>query len=427
MHNHSIHQLIADLTLSASPSQLKGHYEYQKRHYLGESSYNDRKKYDPYYSADEGKKGIEKISDNNWGNHLGNARYYWSYLHFFDGQLEQRGMEEVLQEYVFSKEANEGGRNMVVRYYGGVLHALIHVGYGLELGLSAVAAEGLAMATSTADSHAWLFPYEWLVSPPAEGEKVGLLELVKLVQEDPRLSKESLKLGEQESSLPDAPFEDGDAKGLIHEYVDRWAATQSPESVDGKGAMEELALFSALLLGAVPKTKEGYYRHEFFLMHLNNSHLFTSLYLNLFSSSPQLRYCFLRALLSQFLYYYVARGRPPFTSSHFSLETSHQDLTWEEMFKVARENVDEHLPKAVRALYVYDQRHKGAQEKLRDSGLLEGKGGEWEEEGIFELTARQLTRMHLGEVQPSQYADKEARKEGESVGAHQEFWSFDRF
>lgn len=263
MHNHSAHQLIADLTLGSSPSQLTSHYQYQKKHYLGDFSLNDRKQYDPYV----GDTKVDRITHENWKDHLGDARYYWSYLHFFDSAIEEEGYKSCLEKYIFSSAANEAGRDMTVRFYGGVLHALIHFGYGLELDSAGTAAEGLAMAACTAASHAWLFPYPWLTTVPERADKKGLIELVKEIQEDERLSPASLKLGEVESGLPDEPFENtaSPAYGLIHEYVDRWSAIQSPTEVDVEQANAELALFSALLLGAVPKTKDGYYKHDFFL------------------------------------------------------------------------------------------------------------------------------------------------------------------
>ncbi|EST09154.1 protein of unknown function DUF4243 [Kalmanozyma brasiliensis GHG001] len=435
MHNHSLHQLIADTTLKATPAQLERHYAYQQKHYLSSFSYNDRSKYDPHLSdtsgSGKGGSSITKISEGNWTAHLGDARYYWSYLHFFDRVVAQLGFREVLHRYVFSQEANEGEAKMIVRFYGGVIHALIHFGYGLEMVVKEVAAEGLAMAAATGASHAWLFELDWLKKGASvREEKKGLLELVREVQMDDRLSVDRLGLKEEESSLPDKPFEEGSGRGVIQEYVDRWAAIADGK-IDLETAMSDLALLSALLLGAVPRQADGKaYKHDFFLMHLNNAHLFTSLYLDLFADSPQLQRTFLRALLAQFIYYYVCRGRPAFTTSNFITEhEASADLAWEQLFADARENVDEHLPKAVRALYVFEQRYTGSQGKLLESGLLQGGGQDWAggEASVWKLTAMQLVRMHRGELQPSQYDSEAEREKGESIGSHQEFWSFEAF
>ncbi|TKY88602.1 hypothetical protein EX895_002591 [Sporisorium graminicola] len=444
MHNHSLHQLVADLTLGGSPEQLQRHYAYQIQHYLGQFSLNDRSRYDPYSPSDGGK-GIQKVTEANWREHVGNARYYWSYLHFFDAQVQQRGLLSVLDRFVFSREANEEGVHMMLRFYGGVLHALIHFGYALEMRLPGIAAEALAMATSTAAGHAWLFDYQWVFHPPppSKGGTKGLLELVREMQRDKRLSVEALGLKEEEAALPDTPFatREGSGFGVIQEYVDRWAAVQLGKEGEEE-AMGELALLSGLLLGSVPKQTDGVaYMHDFFLMHLNNAHLFTPLYLHLFSSSSSsahLSRAFLRALVAQFLYYYIARGRPALSLANFH-DAEHDGhppaLSWETMFAQARDNVDEHLPKAVRALYVFEARYSGLQSKLRGSGLFDDDDdddndndkGRGDGESIWRMTATQLVRMHRGELQTSRYASQEQRRNGESVGAHQEFWSFNPF
>lgn len=214
MHNHSLHELIADLTLGASPTQLQTHYAYQIKHYLSGFTLNDRTKYNPHFAANNVNVNVKiekKISEGNWREYVGDARYYWSYLRFFEVQVERFGLREVLERYVFGEEANEGeGEGMMMaRFYGGVLHALIHFGYALEMREGKIAAEALAMATSTAASHAWLFDYDWLFErvEGVKGERKGLLELVGEIQRDERLSVDALGLKEEDASLPDRPFE----------------------------------------------------------------------------------------------------------------------------------------------------------------------------------------------------------------------------
>ncbi|CCF50208.1 uncharacterized protein UHO2_05905 [Ustilago hordei] len=435
MHNHSSHQLIADFTLGANPAQLSAHYEYQKSHYLNKFNLHDRTKFGPNIPnadvahSDKDKQPIEPINESNWKDHLGNSRYYWAYLHFFDSFVEKMGAREALEELVFSKEANEGEVKMITRFYGGVLHALIHVGYGLETGMKGMVSEGLAMASVTAASHSWLFDHKWLTSTRSkQAGQQDLFSLVAELQRDPRVSPDSLKLRDEESSLPDKPFlPGGSGEGVIWEYVDRWQALTEGNKEGEERAVGELAVLGGLLLGAVPKSEKGnWFRHDFFLMHLNNAHVFTPLYLSLFASSPsslRLRPIFLRALLAQFMYYYISRGRPLLSLSNLA---STDPLSWGPMLEVARENVDEHVPKAVRTLYVYHQRHGHLLPEVVQSGLVIGKETD-SVETLFQRTAEQLIRMHRGELKPSKYADEQSSRRGESVGAHQEFWSFEEF
>lgn len=71
-------------------------------------------------------------------------------------------------------------------------------------------------------------------------------------------------------------------------------------------------------------------------MHLNNAHLFTPLYLSLLPGLDH-KAMFLRALLAQFIYYYLSRGRPGFSAANFAEEhAASSSLTWEQMFEEAR-------------------------------------------------------------------------------------------
>lgn len=160
-------------------------------------------------------------------------------------------------------------------------------------------------------------------------------------------------------------------------------------------------------------------------MHLNNAHLFTPQYLD--ALPEHLHLAFLRGLLSQFFYYYISRGLPPFQLFHFTHQhtTSFDPISWQDCFRTARESVNEHLPKAVRSLYVYHSRYGPSVPSHLST--LEDEAGEWERGEIFKLTAQQLVQMHRGQLQKSKYDTAEAREKGESIGAHQEFWSFEPF
>lgn len=176
-------------------------------------------------------------------------------------------------------------------------------------------------------------------------------------------------------------------------------------------------------------------------MHLNNAHLFTPLYLSLFSSTsrpcadPHVGVVFLRALLAQFFYYYIARGRPSFSGQSYHAELAHSPrFDWDQLFAESRQNVDEHLPKAVRALYVYHTRHSHLYPLLIHSNLLnpsppplDSVSNKNHQQSIWSLTAQQLVRMHQGQLQKSKYAGTTANDKDEPIGAHQEFWSFDPF
>ncbi|KAN0065322.1 hypothetical protein ACQY0O_001158 [Thecaphora frezii] len=402
-HNHAAHQILADYSIGATAEQLEARYKREVSHYLAGFKLADRSKYDPYSTPNT---TVEKVDLTNWTDFFGRPSHYWSYLHFFDAELKSRGLAECLEWFVMSDEANRDGRHMLARFYGSVIHGLIHFGYGAEFDLLPVAAEGLAMTACTSVRHLHLFPNGWEKQEPhAAPAPKRLVPLMKEMLEDDRLSPEALGLTSKNGGLPDEPFEaGGKAAGLINEYADRWALTAKPteDDVHLDAAIADLAWYSALVVGAVPRL-EKYYRHDFFLMHANNAHLFTPALVPLLSKQNQRTY--LRALLRTYLHLWVARGRPMFTAQHWKDEADPaRAVSWDRMFEMAREDDDEHLPKAIRALHYFSKHIEGLMDDddtqaLVLSGLFDGEEAlkkPHKEFDVFLLTARQMYHQQSG-------------------------------
>jgi hypothetical protein len=80
-------------------------------------------------------------------------RYYSAYAQFFSERVRERGISAVLDEFIFSRKANIGtGANsrqpmMLSRFLSGVLHPLIHTGYGAEFDLPGMVIEGNGFLT----------------------------------------------------------------------------------------------------------------------------------------------------------------------------------------------------------------------------------------------------------------------------------------
>jgi len=76
--------------------------------------------------------------------YLGNEKHYRDFLVFFHEEINQKGWQEVLNEYVF--KGDERADDMLVRMFGGILHPIIHLGFGVEFEQPAIMAEALAQA-----------------------------------------------------------------------------------------------------------------------------------------------------------------------------------------------------------------------------------------------------------------------------------------
>lgn len=76
--------------------------------------------------------------------YLGSDKYYHDFLVFFKEEIDQKGWQEVLNEYIF--KGDERADDMLVRMFGGILHPIIHLGFGIEFEQPTIIAEALAQA-----------------------------------------------------------------------------------------------------------------------------------------------------------------------------------------------------------------------------------------------------------------------------------------
>jgi hypothetical protein len=64
------------------------------------------------------KKTVEDMSDpDNFKKYLGNGNYYHDYLVFFQGELEKKGVDGTLNEYIFAGDARAD--DMLIRMFAG--------------------------------------------------------------------------------------------------------------------------------------------------------------------------------------------------------------------------------------------------------------------------------------------------------------------
>lgn len=130
---------------------------------------------------------------------LGNTKYTHDYIEFFHRELEAKGVEAVVQEYLFSR--SELAEDLLARLFGGMsysldkhhvltpagfLHPLIHLGFGLEFKQPVIVAEALAEAAVHA---IWLSPFFTGAEKLAKESQTSktLSQLVEDVDSDEKL------------------------------------------------------------------------------------------------------------------------------------------------------------------------------------------------------------------------------------------------
>ncbi|UKZ83563.1 hypothetical protein TrVFT333_011372 [Trichoderma virens FT-333] len=131
-HNHIVHLLLSLYATGASASVLEQAYE--ENHSYQIKAMNTRPDV------------VEELK-SGWSAdcpYLGKGKHYPDFLKFFQDEIEEKGWEKVLLEYVF--KGDERSETIFGRLFAGFLHPLIQLMYGIEWRQPAIIAEGLAQA-----------------------------------------------------------------------------------------------------------------------------------------------------------------------------------------------------------------------------------------------------------------------------------------
>ncbi|KAF9446677.1 hypothetical protein P691DRAFT_794239 [Macrolepiota fuliginosa MF-IS2] len=354
----------------------------------------------------------EEITEQNFAKYLGDERFYDGYVNFFTDRIREQGIEKTLQTFVFSKKYNVGTEEMLSRFWAGLVHPMIHVGYGAEFELPGLVAEGLAQACIHPPDVSQLFPpsfFEsiYLIPVPRtsdmlatkatrklaqvaahlgynsslsrEGDDVHALTILARVLADPRLTfPTNLR---EHYILQNTVADHGD---LIRDYASQWTIDiQKPGELERK--IEELAWALTVMYGVagwtyaqqVGQGQVGEFNADFFLVHLVTSVAFLPSLLARLYQLPYSQLLLLRSYLAVCLAWYIARAKPKVDIRAFyesssatdyplpinSLPTPHetafpgQDKSqsrvpdpWLPLVQTTVVHPDEHLPKAIRAL-----------------------------------------------------------------------------
>ena len=208
---------------------------------------------------------IQDLGDPaKYQKYLGNGRYYTDYLKFFEGEIDKKGWQNVLNEYVFARD--ERADDMLVRMFAGFLHPIIHVGFGVEFQQPAIVAEGLAMA---AVHDKWMKPLfitaeEVAGKTPDEPSK-SLMQLLKEAKAKPQLR-------EAAASTDGNRIRDGILAREARTMVDIVAQYRvKPEELQEKNA--EMTNVSAYFTGGAQRPSKEI-KMDFYYMHCINCSIF---------------------------------------------------------------------------------------------------------------------------------------------------------
>lgn len=247
-HNHIVHHLLTLYGLGAPASVIEKQYQHN-------ASYQR-----PNYPVQE--RNVEDMSNpEHFQKYLGEEQYYQDFLKFWQSEMEKKGWENVLNEYLFA--GGERADDLLTRMYAGFLHPLIHFGFGIEFQQPAIIAEALAQACV---HQTWISPYllETEAASTTPSSKT-LPQLIDEIRADKKLSmaahwEDGNKI--RDGILVRAPDE-------MISYAKKW--TVSPSQLEEKTAeMINAAIYYTAAAQKPPKQV----KFDFYFMHCVNASIF---------------------------------------------------------------------------------------------------------------------------------------------------------
>ncbi|KAJ5495276.1 Oxidoreductase ptaJ [Penicillium diatomitis] len=350
-HNHIPHSLLSIYAVGGSPDDIEAAY---KRN----ASYQR-----PVLPTDNGV--VEKMRQTgNLREHFGKEKHYPNFLSFFQKEIDEKGVDTVLNIYLFAE--NDQAQNLFCRLWGGLVHPLIHLGFGLEFKQPAIVAEALAQASVHEDKLGYEF---FLLAEKQAGDagKAGSKTLMQLLDE----IRTNKTLSTSARYSDKNKIFDG-VLGRASQEMLRYASqyTVSPDQVDEKLAdmMNTVVYYTA----AAQRPNKAI-KLDFFFLHCVNSAIFFSRLICLPGASQRTRLRLLEWKGRLDLLMYVSRGCPELRKEDILNHPATKD--WSAVFASAASHPkdDGHLVKFVRAVAHAEQVCKPYEDQDRESMPVKGK------------------------------------------------------
>ncbi|KAH6905273.1 hypothetical protein BKA70DRAFT_1226037 [Coprinopsis sp. MPI-PUGE-AT-0042] len=396
-HNHASHRAIALWAIGA-------HAEVIRDGYKRDCGYEKAAIQSP-----------QSITDDNFDEHLGDEKYYSGYVEFFSTYIENNGLGQTLEEWVFSTRANVGRESanlpedkqprMLSRFIAGALHPIIHMGYGAEFGLPGMLAEGLAQcAVHAADTHP-LVPSTvfdgTLFKTKADGSKdLDTLHILGQIYDklhDNASDKQAIHPGQLDKML-------AQNAAVLLELANQWELDVEKLGEDEylQGKIKDIVFLVVSLYGVsgwTIRSKDQSTRADFFLMHLVTSSIFLPSIATLISPVARARLLHTYLLMAFALYAFNDCPKLDFTGFYALQQTLAEgpgkSNPWLPIIEHAIEHHDEHLVKTQRALSAWAS-HFGSSPASFDGSTSSGLVGLEKLDGNLFLRTAQLTMARVG-------------------------------
>lgn len=326
-HNHIAHHLLTVYALRATPDQIQKHYDENKHYQRAPQPLKDSI--------------VQDMSDpKHFQQFLGKEKYYNDYLKYFQKEINDKGWENVLNQYLFSED--ERAEAMLVRMYAGFLHPIIHLGFGIEFHQPAIIAEALAQA---AVHDGWMQPLLVGAEQKASASSAPSKSVVDLL--DQTQATKSLR---EAADVDGNRIRDGILKTAADTIIDICSQYKIAEASELEMRTAEMTNASAYFTGAAQNPPK-LVKMDFFYMHCINSSVFFSAFLKQSWLSDNNKIRLLEWKVRNDIALYASRGCPKLLLNEITDYTPKLSSGWDDIFeRVKNYNDDGHGAKLVRAL-----------------------------------------------------------------------------
>ncbi|OAL71353.1 hypothetical protein A7D00_4254 [Trichophyton violaceum] len=324
-HNHIDHHVLSIYALGASPEDVD-------RAYASGSSYQR-----PALPVDEDV--VKRLSNKDEFRKLaGKREHYPNFLHFFKQEIESKGVGSVVQKYLFA--GGEFADEMLARLFGGLIHPLIHLGFGIEFNQPSIIAQGLAQtATHNKQLETFFQSAEKMARDAGKPSNKTLVQLQDELRNDSDI-KQSVEWADS------SKFFDG----VMHRCPEKMIEYASQFNVDPSQFDEKLAelINSTVYFTGTAQNPKKAIRFDFFYIHALNSNIFLPAFFAQSWMTKESKVRLLEWKARNDLLTYVSRGC---TEPHLEDITNYPaKLDWKGVFKetVALKQDDGHAAKFIR-------------------------------------------------------------------------------
>ncbi|OCK72798.1 hypothetical protein K432DRAFT_430891 [Lepidopterella palustris CBS 459.81] len=238
LHNHIVHHLLALWALGAKPNEIQEMWEYNK----------------DYQGPIEKRPPETVLPDLDLNDSvvfqkcLGNDDCYVDFLKFFENEVAEKGMQEVIKEYLF--RGDERANDILGRMFTDLVHPIIHLGCGIEFQQPSLVAEALAGACVHVNwPKTFLLPTEEYIRSNKEVPSRSLLQVLNSLRQDPEIAS-GVKDTDPFNKIPDGFLKRVTAEQLVP-YLSQFEVKPEPEDLQRK--MADMMHTTAYVLGAAQR------------------------------------------------------------------------------------------------------------------------------------------------------------------------------